>query len=295
MSGVELLPTGRPLSGLPLLIQAIDQHQPRHIFAMLSGGNDSVVALDVARRHPQFSAAVFVDTGINVPGAEERVAQLCRGLGVELLVYRAMDNRRADNTLDPQDYDEMVREYGFPGSTTIGHGKMFNRLKGRAFERLVREHRGDRGGRVMLVSGSRKSESARRDRNVKAVKAVGGTIWVAPLWDWSTRQRDQYLATMGLPRNPYSPLIGVSGDCLCGAYAKPGQLAAVRRHFPCVGRRLDALAEQTREAGMPWGWEDSPPANWAMRHEQGLFEPSVAYEYSCAGCAVAQIPRLPTP
>lgn len=282
MSGVLL--GQRPLSGLPLIIQAVSEHDPSHLFAMFSGGNDSVVVLDIARRHPAFTAAVYVDTGIALPDAEPRAREICEKLGVPLLVYRATENTRADGTPDPQIYDEMVQEYGFPGPTAIGHGKMFNRLKERQFQRLIRDHRvGNR--RIVLVSGSRKSESARRNRNVDPMRRDGRTVWVAPIWDWSQRRRDAYIEQMGLPRNPFSPQIGVSGDCLCGAFAKPGQLEAIERHYPCMGRRLRALEQQVREAGFPWGWEAGPPPDWRKDKMPSLYE-SVAYEYTCASCAV---------
>lgn len=125
---MDVLLGTRPPSGLPLIIQAIQEHNPSHVFGLLSGGDDSVTALDVARRHPKFTAAVFVDTGIALPEAEPRTREICERLGVKLLVYRATENTRADGTPDPQFYDELVQEHGFPGPTEIGHGKMFNRL-----------------------------------------------------------------------------------------------------------------------------------------------------------------------
>ncbi|GHG37707.1 hypothetical protein GCM10017784_35190 [Deinococcus indicus] len=279
---LELLAMERPLSGLPLIMQAVEEHQPTRIFAMFSGGNDSVAVLDIARRHPQFTAAVYIDTGIALPEAEPRAREICERLNVPLIVYRALENTRADGTADPQDYDQLVLERGFPGPTPHGHGKMFNRLKQRQFGRLVRDHP---NGRIMLISGSRRSESARRARNVRPVTREGRTVWVAPIWDWSGAQRDAYLAQMDLPRNPFSPLIGVSGDCLCGAYAKPGQLAAIEEHYPCVGQRLRDLERRTAEAGFPWGWESGPPANWKNEPMPHLYG-GAAYEYTCAGCAL---------
>lgn len=280
---LSLLLGQRPPSGLILIDQAVQEHQPAQVFAMFSGGNDSVVVLDIARRHPAFTAAVFVDTGIALPEAEPRAREICEQMGVQLLVYRATENSRKDGTPDPQHYDQMVQEYGFPGPTPQGHGKMFTRLKERQFARLVRDYP---EGRVMLISGSRQTESARRARNVRPMMRAGRTVWVAPIWDWSTRQRDAYMEQMKLPRNPYSPLIGVSGDCLCGAYAKPGQLAAIEQHYPCMGARLRALQEQVAAAGFPWGWEEGPPASWKKTAMPDLFE-SVAFEYTCATCAVS--------
>lgn len=269
-------------NGVVLIDQAITQYQPGSVHVALSGGDDSLAVLHLAHYLPGLiTGAVFIDTGINLPGAEERAGNLAADHGLSMTVYRALENTLADGTPDPQDYDQMVMAYGFPGP--FMHRKMFNRLKGRAFARHTREQLARHGGRVMLLSGTRRSESQRRARVVEPHHRDGNTVWVAPMWDWSTRRRNEHLEHFRLPRNPFKPKVGVSGDCLCGAYAKPGELSRITRHFPCVGARLHALQDRVNAAGFPWGYEDAPitpaPAG-------DLFsEHDAAFNFTCVGCS----------
>ncbi|MFE3583727.1 hypothetical protein [Streptomyces vinaceus] len=48
----------------------------------------------------------------------------------------------------------------------------------------------------------------------------------------------------------------MSGECLCGAYAKPGELDEIEFFYPETAAKLRALEEQASEAGIPackWG------------------------------------------
>ena len=272
------------LSGLAHLIDVTAQHDPSHIYCAFSGGNDSVAALEIARQLPGFTAAVFIDTGINLPGVERRAREICEARNVDMITYRALGNTRADGTPDPQDYEQIVLQHGFPGPAKPH--KMFDRLKGRAFARIVRDARQQPGARrVLLISGTRMAESQRRARTVHPWQRSGNTVWAAPMWNWSTARRDAFIERSGLPRNPFSAQVGVSGDCLCGAYSKPGELARIEAHYPCVGRRLRDLQRRVQEVGFPWGWEDSPPDTWGRDPMPALFgEDSVAYNFTCATC-----------
>lgn len=273
------------LSGLPLLLNVAQTQDVTHVYAAFSGGDDSISSLEVARHMPNFKGAFFIDTGINVPGAEARAREICERRGAELIVYRALENTRADGTLDPQDYEQIVLEHGFPGQ--VMHQRMFDRLKGRAFSRLVRDVRNRLGAkRVMLVSGTRQAESRRRARTVQPFQRAGNTVWAAPLWNWSTRQRDEFAALMKLPRNPYKAQIGISGDCLCGAYSVPGELEKIEQAFPCVGRRLRDIERRVKAQGFPWGWDERPPSDWAAVPMPTLLPAEdTAYTFTCVGCA----------
>jgi hypothetical protein len=53
----------------------------------------------------------------------------------------------------------------------------------------------------------------------------------------------------------------MSGDCLCGAYAKPGELAEVGLFYPTVAARLRALQDEAKAAGIgrcTWGAGKQP-------------------------------------
>ena len=54
----------------------------------------------------------------------------------------------------------------------------------------------------------------------------------------------------------------MSGECLCGAYAKSGELAQIKFFFPSTGERLENLQRRVIANGFPWRWEEGPPEWW---------------------------------
>lgn len=259
-----------------ILNRALEDHNPTHVFLLTSGGNDSVVPLHLFRDHPRVTAAVHIDTGIRVPDVEPHVRRTCEAFSVPLLVYRAEENTRADGTPDPQRYGDIVTKHGFPGPAQ--HSIMYARLKQRQVERLVRDHKSRRGDRVALVTGVRKAESARRMGYVREVTRVGAQVWVAPVLNWRDADMALYREHYALPRNPVADALGMSGECLCGAFAKPGELARLEAHYPEVAERIKCIE---RDSGCLWGWEEGPPAQWIeARRGQEAFD----FHPLCSSC-----------
>lgn len=259
-----------------ILSNAITEHEPTHVFILTSGGNDSIVPLHLFKDHPRVTAAVHIDTGIKAPDVEPHVRKSCDDLGLPLLIYRATEHTRGDGTPDPQDYDAIVRTHGFPGPAQ--HGSMYRRLKERQIERLIRDHKADRHDRILLVTGVRKSESNRRMGHVEETKREGARVWVAPIAHWNDEDMRVYRAHHNLPENPASKKLGMSGECLCGAYAKPGELARLEQHYPDIAARLHRLKH---ESGCLWDWEHGPDAQWI---EAGRGQGSLGFTPLCTSC-----------
>lgn len=232
--------------------RAFEEHDVCEAFVLTSGGNDSVVPLHLFKDDPRITAAVHIDTGIRVPETEEHVRRVCSEFGVELLVYRAKENTRGDGSSDPQVYEEIVKEHGFPGPSQ--HIIMYSKLKERQVRRLLRDYRQGRR-RVMLITGVRKSESVRRKRNVEEIKRDRCQLWVAPVLNWSDSDMSLYRQHFDIPKNPVAEKLGMSGECLCGSYARPGELELIRSHYPEVAEEINRIEG---ESGCPWGWEHKP-------------------------------------
>jgi len=62
-----------------------------------------------------------------------------------------------------------------------------------------------------------------------------------------------------LQQNPVSEILGMSGECLCGAYAHKGELDLIKMVCPETHKRIIMLEKKVREAGHDWRWEDKPP------------------------------------
>lgn len=232
--------------------KAFAEHDVSHAFILTSGGNDSVVPLHIFKDDERISAAVHIDTGIRVPEVEKHVKKACDIFGLNLLVYRAVENKKADGTPDPQIYQEIVKEFGFPGPSQ--HLIMYSKLKERQIRRLVRDHKVGKK-RIMLITGVRRSESSRRNRNVKEIQRDGSQLWVAPVANWSDDDMAVYRTHYELPKNPVAENLGMSGECLCGAFAKPGQLDLIRTHYPETADYIESIQENS---GCPWKWDEKP-------------------------------------
>ena len=269
-------------TALEVIDEAVEMTNPDKVYCLVSGGHDSMTTLSGAREHPLFSGAVHINTGIGVEATREFVRQSCADIKCPLIEYCAMDNIRADGTPDPQDYEELVLDRGFPGPTVFGHGKMYNRLKERAIRRLFRERVSEKRT-ALLISGVRSQESVRRMGYVERIqvgekptkgqknRANKRRVWVAPIHDWSKRQcLDRLNESTEIHRNPVADKIHKSGECFCGGMASgPEELEELTiwsETRPLAHRLLD-IRKRVMEK-FPWDWWQGPP-KWYMEQKRG--------------------------
>ena len=186
---------------------AVAQHSPTHIFGLFSGGHDSLVACHVLSQFGKPFSIVHIHTGIGIWQTRYFVLSVCDQFGWNLSVYNP-----------PESYDSVVVKHGFPGPGH--HYKMYQRLKERCLDQIMRETRGRSGrNRVLFISGRRRQESRRRmvtcsDAIQRGPKPSGRAVWVNPLIDWTARDRKAYMKEHGLPVNPVVQKLCMSGECL---------------------------------------------------------------------------------
>lgn len=235
---------------LDIITEALETHKATKVFALFSGGNDSLVSTHIATKHPNFVAAVHIDTGIGIPDTQEFVIETCKSWGVPLKIYRALENTKADGTPDPQNYEDLVLKHGFPGASS--HLYMYQRLKERAVARLVREEKTGWRDRLVLISGARTSESTRRSTGYLKDGCINRQytrVWVSPIRAFTDDDCRSYIRQHDLKTNPVKEILCMSGECLCGAFAKPGELAMIETFYPEVGKRLRDLEAKVEAAG----------------------------------------------
>ncbi len=267
-----------------LIASAIDEyvtrtgHELAGVVTLYSGGNDSTVLAHLMRQHSTHHG--HANTGIGIERTRQFVRETSAAWGIPLLERCA--------PLEADSYRTLVLERGFPGPGQ--HFKMFQRLK----ERALREIRrllvtNGRQQRVLFVAGRRRSESARRSTIVE-LERVDSVVWVSPLADWTKLDLNTYrlmAARRGdpVPVNEVTNLAHMSGECLCGAFAKRGELEELEYWFPDdiaairaleveLEHRHDIPAERRR-----WGWgayRDDPPS------------PSSTTGRLCSSCEVAR-------
>jgi 3'-phosphoadenosine 5'-phosphosulfate sulfotransferase (PAPS reductase)/FAD synthetase len=231
------------------------------VCVLFSGGHDSTALLHLMRERA--THAVHINTGIGIPQTRDFVHTTTQAAGLPLIEVHP-----------PDSYDDLVLGNvcarsgrhagqpiwrGFPGPA--GHHFMYDRLKDRPL-RQVRSRfiHTPRTQRLVFLSGMRRSESARRRRNAKAIDRVGSIVWVCPLIGWTTPILHAYQRTHAVPRNEVADLLHMSGECLCGSFARPGELAEIGFWFPDTARRIHRLQAQVRARGISaCRWGQRPP------------------------------------
>ena len=225
-----------------ILESAAAELKPEAAFAMFSGGHDSLCSTHLAMSTGIPQAVVHINTGIGIPQTREFVRNTCAAYGWPLLEYHP----------PKLTYRDIVLKFGFPGPGF--HHVPYRWLKERAIDAIVREHKRTRRGKVMLITGVRRSESTRRMGHIKPLVTKGARAWVAPIIGWDDHDKNEYMQEYKIPRNEVVDLLCMSGECLCGAFAKPGELDEVRTWFPGTAAEIDALAEEAAALGKHAIW-----------------------------------------
>lgn len=282
--------------GRRILAAAIEQYRPAAILAAYSGGDDSVVSTHHAVA--EFGAAVVhCDTGVGLELTRRHVRESCDRMGWPLEVGAAEPSGKP-GPLDPAAlpagawadggtaYEEFVLNFGFPGPAQ--HSRCYRILKERPLAAIARRLAG-RGQKVLVVAGIRHDESLIRAGYRAAVRAQPKSkfVWANPFYWRTAADFAAYRDEFGLPRNPAKARVGISGECLCGAYASEGERELVRAAEPATASYLDDLESRVRSNGFPWGWGEAPPRWWLdARKGQGFlpFADGPAFRPMCVGC-----------
>ncbi|MEU7699237.1 hypothetical protein [Streptomyces sp. NPDC039028] len=243
---------------------------------LFSGGNDSVVVNHLFRA--RVDAIAHVNTGTGIPETTQHVRDVTAAWGLrlyelhpkhsyaDLVLGRVIASRGPNAGIRPV-------WKGFPGPA--GHGVMYRRLKDEPLQRLRGELLGGRGrGRnVVYLSGMRWAETDRRFRNAEEVDREGSLLWVCPIVHFTDAHMREYRARYrcqfphehaehhlctpdALPLNEVTAHLHMSGECLCGAFAKPGELDEIGFFYPEVAQQHRDLEQQVEAAGIAackWG------------------------------------------
>lgn len=247
---------------------------------LFSGGNDSVVVNHLFRH--RVDAIAHVNTGTGIRETTQHVRDVATAWHLPLHELRPKHSY-ADLVMGRvlstrgKNIGRQVWK-GFPGPA--GHGVMYRRLKDEPLQRLRAElvGRGQwRTRNAVYLSGMRWAETNRRFRNAEEVDREGSLIWVSPIVHWTDAHMREYrarhrctlphqhaahlLCTPGaLPLNEVTVHLHMSGECLCGAFAKPGELDEIEFFYPQAAKPLRELERQAQAVGLSaCKWGRRPP------------------------------------
>lgn len=221
------------------------------VVALFSGGNDSTTLAHLFRNRATHAA--HANTGIGIEQTRQYVRDTCQQWGLPLLEKHPGPGNS---------YRELVLDQGFPGPGH--HWKMYQRLKERALREVKRELiTNPWRERVIFLAGRRSSESQRRQKLAlkDPIEREGSIIWVSPIVDWTKEDLNTYrMLFPDVPRNEVSDILHMSGECLCGAFAHPGELDEIGEWFPHVAEEIRELERDVEASGKHpaercrWGW-----------------------------------------
>ena len=253
------------------ILAAIEEHRPSHVFALFSGGHDSLCSTHVASTLPGFAGVVHANTGIGIEETRQFVRDTCERFGWPLI----------EGHPDRYTYEDLVlnedeRMGGFPGGPK-SHMRMYYYLKQRTIDKVVREHKTHRKDRIGLVTGIRSAESIRRMAGAFAepVHREGASLWLNPILDWTDKDKNSYMRRHDLPRNPVVDTLHRSGECLCGAFTAKDEFREIELWYPETAQKIRDLELRVQKV--------HPDSYWGRRGERENPD-QLHFLPMCVGC-----------
>jgi 3'-phosphoadenosine 5'-phosphosulfate sulfotransferase (PAPS reductase)/FAD synthetase len=199
--------------------QVIAEHRPSHVFALFSGGHDSLCSTALAADLPEFTAAVHINTGVGIEETREFVRATCQREGWPLIEMHP----------DAKTYRDLVIEKGMPGGPKAHNPK----------------------DRIALVTGIRLKESERRmGAGISIpVRRQGAQLWVNPILDWTKADCHDFMEARGLERNRVVDLLHHSRECLCGALSHRSEMQEIETWYPAEAKMLHDYEQLARDHG----------------------------------------------
>lgn len=194
------------------------EHKPSSLYAMFSGGHDSLCSTHLAAQRPDFSGVIHVNTGIGIEATRQYVRDTCEKFGWPLQELRS----------EHQYEDLVIDRGGFP-SGPASHNSMLYHLKQKPLNAFIQSAKTHRLDRIGLVTGIRVAESQRRAmaKISVPVKRDRAKVWINPILGWTDKDKNDYMGAHDLPRNQVTDLLHRSGECLCGALARREELQEI--------------------------------------------------------------------
>ena len=206
----------------------------KHVFALFSGGKDSLCALAyvkeiVCKLNPRPSlTALHADTTISLPEVMPYVRNICEMLGVSLAVLKP-----------EKDFATLVKEWGLP---SIWKRWCCRELKIKPIRNYVLPFE-DR----VVFDGIRAEESRKRAGYNPIFWHRGFQCFsISPIFYWTEREVDQYLLSKRLPISPLYRSIGFSGECVCGAYLNEERFKKLKIHHSDFFNKLAQIEGNVR-------------------------------------------------
>lgn len=219
-----------------------------HVIALVSGGTDSLCAVDAYHRLrgdydlPPIDLVVQTNTGTTLPTTLETAREFCAERG---LSYAEVRNQKDGRMLAHR-----ILEHGFPahsqgGPGSGGHWPEFINRKLDTWDKVYSSF----PGQQLWISGGRVDESDRRAGNLGDGAVDFGEsgdrhprkTWVAPFHGVLDGEKARYIEEHGIPETVAYDFLGYSGDCTACSFDDPRVLNEIRLLCPELAWALETL------------------------------------------------------
>lgn len=263
--------------------KAIVDNQPYAICAMVSGGDDSITALYVARMLGiKIDFIIHGVTGTELRGCREYVRDVAERTGIKLL--------EADAGTAFEDY---VKRKGFFGVGRDAHKFSYHILKDNPFGRTITKNlsKGMRGRKILLLNGVRIDESENRldnfgDNPTRPQASRPNNIWVNIIHWFSDQNKTDFLGAENIQRSPVAMALGRSGECNCGTAQNAQSRQEACNYDPEWAERLNTLRKYAVEK---FGWDiHQNPDKKRLAEIKAEAQKIEDYMPMCVGCKARQ-------
>lgn len=260
-----------------IIDKAIVDYKPKAICMMLSGGDDSLAAYEVAKQLDiKIDFVIHGNTRTGIKETTQYVTELVSKNRHDLLIADAGSA-----------YEKYVLRKGFFGLGERAHSFSYNVLKSAPFRSVISQYlrKGNRNFPVLLLNGARRLESDRRKRTMKSPIKIDPTsknnIWVNLINEWDNYQPKKFLESCGVKRNPVSVNLCRSGECLCGTMQTYADRLEAGYFYPDWKNWIDSLEKEVNKK-YPWKWGQNILNSHLleMKGQTNLFQPM------CEGCKI---------
>jgi phosphoadenosine phosphosulfate reductase len=252
---------------IPQLLERIAEHLETYDgFVAWSGGKDSTVVVDLARRVDPNVPVVFYDSGLQFPETLSYIGDLADTWKLNLHVIPAepdlltlliagggFDHQAPDRGLGGPLAEVMIARPAALAHQHFGQGSMWGV---RAQESPAR--RTLYSSQLAAYTASRTARSREKIRAEQGgeVRRKDGTVTLGPIWDWQPSHVFEYLAGRGIAPNPlYSKLsaLGAPVDrirvdsIIDASQLSNGHIAWLQKGWPELFDRLAMALPRLRE------------------------------------------------
>lgn len=261
-----------------IMDEAISQFQPKAIVLMFSGGDDSLVAYNVAKELGyKFDAVIHGNTRTGLIETTKFAVNHTEFHNDKIIIADA-----------GKSYEKYVLRKGFFGVGDSAHNMAYHILKAEHFRKAVSHNlrRRRHNFPVLFVNGARRLESKRREvtmvNPIKIDPSMNNNIWVNIINEWTKEDCINYLEGNNIKRNPVSVALCRSGECMCGTMQTMEDYTAAKEFSPSWGNYMDSLRKEVRNKfGFDWGENFSKQKHMELKGQKRIdFQPM------CTGCKI---------